>query len=373
MRNSLFKIILLVSIISVGLPGYSQQAKTPWRPLFNGKDLTGWDTYLRPPDMMGYGDTVIPYNPIGLNKDPLHVFTVHDGIIHISGEVWGAITYKEIFGNYHLRFQIKWGEKKYAPKDTLPRDGGILFHCTDGFDYRFKCWMRSMEMQVQEEEIGDFFNVEAGIADFPVTPAVKTMYHEIADQYDPTKPPAPHPGRVYRSGNFEKPKGEWSTGELVARQADAVFIVNGFVVNRMYNIFRSDLMQQVTHGKIQLQSEGAEHYYKNIEIRPISFKQSHPKIVSPTKELVVRNNGKSQIQLTNEGEAVEIIAVELIGKDIEQFVVTLPVLPLILKKDDKLVLPVSLRKGNTTPNQVAFRLETVLGPVENFEVQLISK
>lgn len=366
------RLFFFLILIFFSFSTFAQKQNGQWRSLFNGKNLDGWDTYLRPVDMMGYGDTVIPYNPIGLNKDPLHVFTVHDGMLDISGEVWGAVTFKEIFSNYHLRFQIKWGEKKYAPKDTLPRDGGLLFHCTDGFDYAFKCWMRSMEMQVQEGEIGDFFNVGGGVAEFQVLPGIKTIYNETADIYDATKPPEPHPGRVYRSGNFSSPHGEWTTGELIARQADAVFLVNGFVVNRMYNIFRSDLMQQVTRGKIQFQSEGAEHYYRNIEIRPISFEAVEPKIVTPHNEVVVTND-KRNIELVNEGEAVEIIAAELIGKNIEQFEVTLPALPHVIKKGEKLNLPVSLKNGVTTPNNVIFRLETVLGPLPGFQVNLISK
>ena len=367
--------LVLIIAIQVSQCCLAQKYSLQWRPLFNGKNLQGWDTYLRATNMSGYSDdTTLPYlPPIGLNNDPLHVFTVKDGLLHISGEIWGAVTHKEIFGNYHLRFQSKWGEKKYAPKDKSARDGGVLFHCTEGFDYAFKCWMRSMEMQIQEGEIGDFFNVGGGDAEFQVKPAIKTIYNETADQYDPSMPLARHPGRVYRSANFESPNGGWTTGELVARHSDAVFIVNGFVVNRLFNIFRKDLNMQVTRGKIQFQSEGAEHYYRKIDIRPISFVQANPKIVTPNKEITVRANEAKQIVITNEGEAVEIIAAELIGKNIEQFIVKLPPLPFILKKSGKMVFPVSLRKGDTTPDKVTFRLETVLGPVEGFELQLISK
>jgi len=376
MKNRILKkFSLLLLPILIALVSIAQKPKQVWRPLFNGKNLDGWDTYLRATNLSGYSDdTTVPYQPpIGLNNDPLHVFTVKDGLVHISGEIWGAMTYKEIFGNYHLRFETKWGQKKYAPKDKSPRDGGLLFHCTEGFDYAFKCWMRSMEMQVQEGEIGDFFNVGGGDAEFQITPAIKTIYNETADQYDPSKPPLRHPGRVYRSGNFESPKGEWTTGELVARHADAVFIVNGFVVNRLFNIFRTDLKEQVTRGKIQFQSEGAEHYYRKIEIRPISFVQSYPEIVTPQKELIITTSETRQIEITNNGEAVEIIAAELIGKNIEQFVIKLPSLPYVLKKGGKLVLPVSLQKGDETPNKVAFRLETLLGPVAGFEINLVSK
>ena len=367
----------LVLIMMNGLSAIAQKpvpdfkTASRWRTLFNGKDLKNWDTWLRATTDTGYDG---PYHtPIGLNNDPLKVFTVHDGLLHISGEVWGAITYKEDFGNYHLRFQTKWGEKKYAPKDNKPRDGGVLFHATEGYNYAFNCWMRSWEMQLQEGEIGDFFNVNGGDAEFQFIKGVKTIYNEMANQYNGNEPLVRQPGRIWRSGNFENPNDQWTTSELVARHSDAVFIVNGFVVNRLFNMYRKDLGEQVTHGKLQFQSEGAEHFYKTIEIRPLSFVQTHPRLVSAVKEVVVTSTGKQQIQITNEGEAVEIIAAELIGKDIEQFVVTLPSLPLILKKGARLVLPVTLKNKNDQPNNVKFRLETVLGQVEGFSINLVTK
>ena len=372
-----YRIMLLLLVTNVmGIFTFAQKQKNSWKTLFNGKDLSNWDTWLRATNMTGYSDDEMigpPQPPIGLNKDPLNVFTVKDGILRISGEVWGAITTKEIYGNYHLRFVTKWGEKKYFPKDKSPRDGGLLFHCTEGFDYAFKCWMRSMEMQIQEGEIGDFFNVSAGVAEFQVKEKVKTIYNETADQYDPTQPLVRHPGRVWRSGNFESPKGEWTTSEMVARHADAVFIVNGFVVNRLFNIFRQDLNEQVIKGKLQFQSEGAEHFYKKIEIRPISFVQSNPVLVANHKEFTLTEGQNQQIEITNEGEPVEIIAAELIGKEIDNFVVKLPALPMVLKKGSKIILPATVKPGSTAGNTVKFRLETVLGPVHGFEVNLIAK
>ncbi|GAB3278849.1 hypothetical protein GCM10027347_53300 [Larkinella harenae] len=360
----------------LGLNGFGAAAQKPaaWKQLFNGKDLTGWDTYLRATNLTGYlDDPAIPYEPpIGLNNDPLKVFTVHDGLLHISGQIWGAITSKESYSNYHLRFETKWGQKKWAPKDKSLRDGGLLFHCSGPFDYGFKCWMRSLEMQIQEGEIGDFFNVDGGEPEFQATKTT-TKNNETAEQYDPSAPLKRYGGRVYRSGDFESPPGEWTTSEMVARQADAVFIVNGFVVNRLYNIFRQDLQRQVTSGKLQFQSEGAEHFYRKIEIRPIAFVQGKPALVSNHRELVVNADQTQQLEITNQGEAVELIAVELLGKEIEQFRVKLPTFPLVLKKGGTLTLPVTLKPGGSEGNQVRFRLETVLGPVPDFEVNLVAK
>ena len=375
MKNYRFsKLLLLLIICIVSTAVFSQKQQSQWKTLFNGKDLSNWDTYLRAPNLIDYSDDPsIPYmEPIGLNNDPLHVFTVKDGLLRISGQIWGAITTKEVYSNYHVRFVTKWGQKKWVPKDKSLRDGGLLFHCTDGFDYGFKCWMRSMEMQLQEGEIGDFFNVGGGDAEFQMT-LVKTLNNETSNQYDPSQPLKRNPGRVYRSGDFESPAGQWTTSEMVARHSDAVFIVNGFVVNRLFNIYRPDLNRQVTSGKLQFQSEGAEHFYKKIEIRSISFKHGTPLLVSKDTALIIAQGEQQKIEIINNGDAVEIIAAEILGKEIDRFIIELPAMPLIFKKGDKIILPVSLKPGTTAGNKVKFRLETVLGPVPDFETSITTK
>src|ERR1700732_1973681 len=68
--------------------------------LFNGRDLTNFDTFLK---------------EHGLNNDPDGVFRVEDGIIHISGKEFGYIITKREFANYYLQAESKWGEGTYAP------------------------------------------------------------------------------------------------------------------------------------------------------------------------------------------------------------------------------------------------------------------
>ena len=57
--------------------------KNDWIQLFNGKDLSGWDTYLAPPlDDAGKKLSDIP---VGLNNDPNHVFSiVNEGVEKLS-------------------------------------------------------------------------------------------------------------------------------------------------------------------------------------------------------------------------------------------------------------------------------------------------
>ncbi len=132
------------------------------------------------------------------------------------------------------------------------------------------------------------------------------------------------------------------------------------MVNRLFNIWREDLKQQTQRGKIQFQSEGAEVFYRNIEMRPLSFKQSFPKLVPDQQKLSLIPGQSQQVDIVNNGEAVEIIAAELIGRNIESVIVKLPKLPLVLKKGDQLKLPVSLKPNTAAGNKILFRLETVL-------------
>jgi len=93
MKTKLFLLLMLcVTALSFNKPA----TKNGWTSLFNGKDLTGWDTYLGP-DLDDNGKP-ITNKPLGLNNDPRKVFTVvkenNENIISISGENWGAIITK---------------------------------------------------------------------------------------------------------------------------------------------------------------------------------------------------------------------------------------------------------------------------------------
>jgi hypothetical protein len=78
-------------------------------------------------------------------------------------------------------------------------------------------------------------------------------------------------GRCIKQPDAEKPTGEWNTVELVAFGKDSIHIVNGKVVMRLHDPVRidTDLPTSVTSGPIILQSEGAEVFYRDIQVRSI--------------------------------------------------------------------------------------------------------
>src|SRR5262249_53329745 len=74
-RLGLLALLLALLAGLAPLAGAADDKDEGFIPLFNGKDLTGFYTYLR---------------GLGKNNDPDKVFTVQDGAIRVSGQTFGC-------------------------------------------------------------------------------------------------------------------------------------------------------------------------------------------------------------------------------------------------------------------------------------------
>ncbi|MBI1224236.1 MAG: DUF1080 domain-containing protein [Bacteroidetes bacterium] len=252
------------------------EPKMQWRQLFNGANLEGWDTYLGP-QFPAVGDDRTGVEPIGLNIDPKHVFTVTEiddaPAIRVSGEQFGGISTKEEFENYHLRLDFKWGKHKFHPKENAKMDSGVLYHAMGehGADYGF--WMQSQEFQVQEGDTGDYWGVAGAVMDVPaIRKDEKDWMYDPEGLLQVFRDKTPVGRHCIKNPDNEKPTGEWNTLDLYCFGGTAVHMVNGKVVMVLYNSRRpvDAGFEPLTKGKIQLQSEGAEIYFRNIWITPIA-------------------------------------------------------------------------------------------------------
>jgi hypothetical protein len=280
------KKLLLVGVLLGGLSAQAQN--TGWTPLWNGKDLDGWTTWMQRPsqtsEVPGLArDASGRYTePIGSGRDPLKVFTVDSDVdgraaIRISGEAFGELRTKASFKDYHLKLQFKWGEKKWAPRDKpeTPRDSGLLYHVHSAPGAEGRTWARSVELQIQEHDVGDLYAVGSAIA---VRAKARAGTKPTLYDYDPTgewtyfSQSQGSMGRCIKQPDNEKPTGEWNTVELIAFGNDAIHIVNGKIVMRLHGPVRinADLPTPVTSGPIIFQSEGAELFYRDIQVRPIT-------------------------------------------------------------------------------------------------------
>jgi len=264
------------------------EAQAGWTSLWNGKDLSGWTTWMQRPEP----SSEVPglkrdangryQEPIGSGRDPLKVFTVVSNVdgrpaIRISGEVFGELRTTRSFKDYHLKFQFKWGEKKWPPRDAAAtqRDSGLLYHVHAEPGAQGRTWARSIELQIQERDVGDLYAVGSAIAvkakPRPNTQPVLYVYDPSGEWTYFSQIPG-QSGRCIKDPDAELPTGQWNTVELVCLGQDCLHIVNGKVVMRLYAPTRIDsaLPTIVTSGAIILQSEGAELFYRDIEFRSIT-------------------------------------------------------------------------------------------------------
>ena len=249
--------------------------KDHWKELFNGKDLSGWDTYIGP-DLNDTGKPITG-TPIGLNSDPRHVFTIvtdnGENVIRISGENWGAIITKKEYENYHLQLQFKWGALSWAQKKGKKKDSGLLYHSVGKYGADYGAWMRAQEFQIEEGNTGDYWGCAGGEADIPADKKSETNYI-----YDPRgtllkfSQESKQSRHCIKQGDAENPSGQWNTLDLYCHGDTSIHVVNGKVMMVLYHNQQFDNGQEspLTKGKIQLQSEGAELFYRNIRIQTIN-------------------------------------------------------------------------------------------------------
>src|SRR5262249_34782610 len=139
------------ALLILAVPPIPADAEKEVIHLFNGKDLTNFYTYLAAP---AKGE-----KPYGRNNDPEKVFTVHDGMVHVSGKVYGGFITEQEFADYHLIVEFKWGEKTWAPRADRARDSGVLLHSHGDDGSAAGAWMPAIECQMIEGGTGDLILV----------------------------------------------------------------------------------------------------------------------------------------------------------------------------------------------------------------------
>ncbi len=268
-------VLFTVYVVLFGIGSLFGQSASPagWQSLFNGKDFTGWETYLDRP----YAKDDQPKGvALGLNNDPNRVFSVvqEDGkpALRVSGETFGGINTLADFENYHLRLEFKWGTKKWPPKLDRPRDSGLLYHSV-GPHGTPMLWMESFEFQIQEGDTGDYWGVMDVIADITAQKNEKGSY-----VYRPGATPITFQDKTtagrwcIKSPDSEKPSGQWNTLDLYCLGGTCVHVLNGKVNMKVTNTRHlvDGKAVPLTKGKIQIQSEGAEVFYRAIQVEGIT-------------------------------------------------------------------------------------------------------
>jgi hypothetical protein len=284
-RNHLLFILFLMTtalcfLCTDSVNGQDNNVITPAEPieLFNGEDLTGFYTWLVDHKF----------------EDPNSVFSVVDRIdgapaIRISGEDWGGLITEESYANYHLIAEFRWGNVTFGDRKEMAMDSGILLHAQGpegNYEPDFNApWMRSVEYQIIEGGTGDIILVRGYAEDgellMPELKSTVTRNYRGQYRWDPDgeiRTYADSRNRFFWYGrdpdwtgelgfrgfqDVENPVGDWNRIEVIAEEDTFVFLLNGKVVNKGFD-------SSLTEGQLLFQSEGAEVFFRRIELHPIS-------------------------------------------------------------------------------------------------------
>jgi hypothetical protein len=244
-------------------------------PLFNGADLSSFTTWDRKHGRV--------------DKD--HVFTVVERIddgpaIRISGQHFGGILTKEHYANYRFVAEFRWGLLSWQPRRDRARDGGILFHCQGeegNTEPDFSgAYMRSVEYQIIEGGTGDLILVRGYERGNPtlICPTLHTTITPGTRRWNPAGEPVLLTIGRHRTDwmlkdpdwkdelgfrgrqDVEHPVGQWNRIEAICDGGSVTFFLNGVKVNEGRDgSFRE--------GRILIQSEGAEMFFRKIELHPL--------------------------------------------------------------------------------------------------------
>lgn len=243
--------------------------------LFDGKSLDHFYTWLQDERY----------------SDPNHVFSVVDAIdgaaaVRVSGQGYGGFVTKKAYKNYRLVVEFRWGLLTWGKRADRSRDSGILLHAQGRPGNTQKDfngpWMRSIEFQIIEGGTGDFILVggydDSGELLAPGMSARtrkdrdgETIFDANGKQDRYTK------GRINWWGrdedwtdtlgfrgrqDVESPHGQWTHLEAVCEGGRLTYYVNGKLVNEGFD-------STLTEGHILLQTEGAEIYFRKIDLEPL--------------------------------------------------------------------------------------------------------
>jgi hypothetical protein len=234
--------------------------ETEWTPLLDDS-LSRWYRWL---------------SSKGRDNDPHGVFKMEaGGVLHVlgvsptsDGEGFGYLATRDEFGNYRLRLEQKWGTAKFSPRANDRRDSGLLYHL-GGPD---QIWPQCLEFQIQEQDVGDIWLLSGAGLTAHLAPQVSAPTFSPLGNVEQLRNE-----RLIKDGDFES-LTDWNTVELVASGRDVAQIVNGHWVNAGSAVEATDagIWGPLDHGRLALQAEGAEVFFRNVQLRPLVYAAPPP-------------------------------------------------------------------------------------------------
>lgn len=218
MSSHTFRFAFCLVLVGLSLwlrPIQADDEDKGFKPLFNGKNLKGWKTFLADKD-----------------ADPAKTFVVKDGEIQVTGAPFGYFYTDKPYKNYVITYT--WTYPKDQPEKTT-MNSGCLVHMQEPH----KIWPKSVEPQCRYFDHGKLFFIGFGKGD------------KTSQEFD-----------MAAQKKALKESHEWNTTVVTARGDGTLEVrINGVLVNKGKS--------PLTEGPIGFQSEGARIHFKDIKIKKL--------------------------------------------------------------------------------------------------------
>ncbi len=209
------------------------------KPMFNGKDFSGWVRTNTPDETWRY----------------------EDGMLVCSGKPIGEIRTERMYQNFIM--ELEW-------RHMVPRGNAGVFVWADDITSRGVPFHRGIEVQVLENAYGNNRSHTTHGDIFPIHGA--TM-----------EPINGHGGsRAFPTENRSNPSPEWNHYRIECRDGGISLAVNGKVVTRGKNCVPCK-------GYICLESEGGVVHYRNVKIQELPARDI------PEDKIAIPNRGYQSI------------------------------------------------------------------------------
>lgn len=134
-----------------------------------------------------------------------------------------------------------------------------------------RTWPRSLEFRIAQEEFG-VIHAHASQVTVPARQDGRLWRYDPVGTPTPFLQKRPNGNHCAHQVDPEKAKGEWNSLDLITFNGDSIDVVNGQVAMRLHYAQRldGDAPSPLTSGKISLQTEDGECYFRNVEIQSIT-------------------------------------------------------------------------------------------------------
>jgi hypothetical protein len=239
--------------------------------LFDGKALGDCYTWLK--------DTQ--------RDDPRRVFRMTDGMLHFTGDGLGALVTNKEYRDFHLVLEYRWGKRTWHERENSAKDSGLLIHSTGADGAYDGAWMPAIEVQIIEGGVGDLVFVPGKGEDGQPVPLSLTA--EVGRDRDGEViwkaggKRETFAGKNLRRINWygrdpdwkdvkgfrgtddrDSPGHEWTRLDVIVNGGNIQVFVNGSKVNEAFDA-------NPRAGRLQLQSELAEIYFRRWELWPLDI------------------------------------------------------------------------------------------------------